>query len=165
MVLPQSQVYNSLVEKTESDRDAQQQYDNIRLVAAEYFLAECPRNTSQTLFGHGTPSFGNSSYGKRYENFQASTGIYREDVGYCGFFYDFGLVCTILIIFMFVRSLFVKIPQKYLYLKYFVGAFLILNIASAPCLANYNIIPFVLCLAMIHKASYNDQSSNDSSTL
>lgn len=161
VVLPQSQIYNSLVEKTESDREAQDQYDNIRLVAAEYFLEDCPRNTSQTLFGHGTPSFGNSSYGRQYENFQTFTGIYREDVGYCGFFYDFGLVSTILLFLLFVRALFVKIPKRYLYLKYFAGAFLILNIASAPCLVNYNIIPFMLCLAMMHKANKESICSKD----
>lgn len=161
VVLPQSQIYNSLVEKTESDREAQDQYDNIRLVAAEYFLEDCPRNISQTLFGHGTPSFGNSSYGRQYENFQAFTGIYREDVGYCGFFYDFGLVSTTFLIFLFVKALFMKIPKRYLYLKYFAGAFLILNIASAPCLANYNIIPFMLCLAMMHKANIESECSKN----
>lgn len=54
-----------------------------------------------------------------------------------------------------------KIPKRYLYLKYFVGAFLILNIASAPCLANYNIIPFMLCLAMMHKAKIESECSKD----
>ena len=160
VILPHSQVYNSLIETTENDRNAQEQYDNIRLVAAEYFLEDCPRNTSQMLFGHGTPSFGNSSYGKQFENFQNFTGIYREDVGYCGFFHDFGLVTTLLMIVLFVWALFVKVSKRFLYLKCFIGAFLMLNIASAPCLANYNIIPFMLCLAMIHKANKECLYSN-----
>lgn len=152
-VLPQFKVYNSLLEKTEDDRNAQEQYDNIRIVAADFFLFECPRNTSQLLFGHGIPSFGNSIYGNRFEAFQSATGIVREDVGYCGFFYNHGLIATMIVILLFIGSLLYKIPDEYIYLKYFSGAFLLLNIASAPSLANYNIIPFILCIAMILKVS------------
>lgn len=151
IVLPHVKVYNSLIEKTIEDREAQSQYDNIRIVAAEYFFVDCPRNMSQLLFGHGTPSFGNSSYGRQYEHFQSVTGIYREDVGYCGFFHDNGLVATIILICLFVGALLYKVPDEFIYLKYYSGAFLILNVASAPSLANYNIIPFMLCLAMIYR--------------
>lgn len=139
------------MEKTEDDRNAQEQYDNIRIGAADFFLFECPLNTSQLFFGHGNPSFGNSAYGNRYEAFQSTTGIFREDVENC-VFYNHRLIATIILFLLFVGSLFGKIPDEYVYLKYFAGAFLILNIASAPSLANYNIIPFILSLAMIQKA-------------
>lgn len=55
-VLLQFKSYNSLLEKTEDDRNAQEQYDNIRIGAADFFLFECPLNTSQLFFGHGNPS-------------------------------------------------------------------------------------------------------------
>lgn len=89
-VLPQFKIYNSLLEKTEDDRNAHEQYDNIRIVTAVFFLFECPLNTSQLFFGHGNPSFGNSSYVNRYEAFQSTTGIFREDVENC-FFIIIGL--------------------------------------------------------------------------
>ena len=40
------------------------------------------------------------------------------------------------------------------YLKYYAGAFLLLNIASAPCQNNVSIIPFMLGLYLTVKVRY-----------
>lgn len=149
IILPHMTIANSLIEKTIADREAQQQYDNIRLIAARYYAFEYPRNTQQVLFGVGVPSFGKSEYGNKMENIQKVLKVYREDVGYCGFYFNYGIVATILLIVIFVRVLFLKIPDEYVYLKYFSGTFLLFNIASAPCQVNSGIIPYVLMLYLV----------------
>lgn len=158
VVLPRFSIFNSLVEKTMAEKDAQENanYDNIRIVAAEYFLFEYPRNTQQVMFGVGVPSFGNSAYGNQFLGTQQFLRVFREDVGYCGFYYNYGLIATILVILMFGRVLFLKLPDRYIYLKYYSGAFLLLNIASAPCQPNVSIIPFVLSLYLANLAKVSN---------
>ena len=53
-----------------------------------------------------------------------------------------------------VWMLFLKLPDRYVYLKYYAGAFLLLNIASAPCQNNVSIIPFMLGLYLTVKVRY-----------
>ena len=161
VVLPRFTIYNSLVEKTMEEKDAQEHanYDNIRIVAADYFLFEYPRNTQQVLFGVGVPSFGNSTYGDQFLRTQEFLKVFREDVGYCGFYYNYGLIATVLIILMFGRVLFLKLPDRYIYLKYYSGAFLLLNIASAPCLPNLSIIPFVISLYLANLVKLSNRKS------
>lgn len=159
-VLPKITIVKSLMEKTMEEKAAQDQYDNIRIVAAEYYLFDYPRNTQQILFGIGVPSYGKSTYGNQFQNDQEALRVFREDVGYCGFYFNYGLIATILLVFMFVRVIVLKIPPEYIYLKYYATAFLLLNIASAPCQVNVSIIPFVVSLYMVvlvrNKNTIND---------
>lgn len=148
-IMPQIRIVDALIQKSFQEKEAQEQYDNVRIVAASYFLFGYPRNTEQILFGVGIPAFGKSQYGTQYEQEQDILKLYREDVGYCGFYFNFGLIATCLLIIVFVRVLFFKIPEEYIYLKYFSGAFLLLNIASAPSQTNSSIIPFTIMLYMV----------------
>lgn len=156
-ILPHMKVVNSLVEKSMEEKAAQSQYDNIRLVAADYYTFGYPRNTQQILFGVGVPSFGNSAYGNLFERTQETMKVFREDVGYCGFYYNYGIIATILVIVLFLSLLFIKLPDRYVYLKYYAGAFLLLNIASAPCQSNVSIVPFILGLYLSLKISHEQK--------
>ena len=50
--------------------------------------------------------------------------------------------------------LFFKLPDRCVYLKYCAGAFLLLNIVSAPSQYNISIIPFMLGLYLTVKVRY-----------
>ena len=43
-MLPHVKVVNSLIEKSMEEKAAQSQYDNIRIVAADYYTLEYPRD-------------------------------------------------------------------------------------------------------------------------
>lgn len=144
LIVPHIQIINSLVEMSLEEK--QTQYDNIRIVAAEYYTFEYPRNMQQCLFGVGVPSFGNSKYGNQMFKIQEYLKVYRDDVGYCGFYFNYGLIASCIMIGLFLWVLCLKIPINYIYLKYYSIAFLMLNIASAPCQSNASIIPFVSAL-------------------
>ena len=73
---------------------------------------------------------------------------------FCGFYYNYGIIATSLLVMLFVWMLFLKLPDRYVYLKYYAGAFLLLNIASAPCQNNVSIIPFMLGLYLTVKVRY-----------
>lgn len=159
-ILPQIKIVDALIQKSIQDKDAQEEYDNIRIVAASYFLFGYPRNTQQILFGVGIPAFGKSQYGIEYEYEQESLRVFREDVGYCGFYYNHGLIATVLLIAVFIRVLYLKVPDEYIYLKFFSGAFLLLNIASAPSQVNLSIIPFIIMLYMSITVHNNNKNQN-----
>lgn len=160
-VIPHVKIINSLVEKSMEEKAAQSQYDNIRLVAAEYYTFDYPRNIQQVLFGVGVPSFGNSAYGNLFERTQETLKVYREDVGYCGFYFNYGLIATVFVVLLFVWVQFIKIPQRYIYLKYYAAAFLLLNIASAPCQSNVSIVPFMFGLYLPIKIKYEKLNSKN----
>ena len=122
---------------------------DIRVVAF-YYLTLAPRNINQVLFGMGIPSFGKSKYGNSFDYFSQITGIYREDLGYSGFYYNHGLIALLLVIFLMISSLMIPVPKHLQYLRYFMVAYILMNIASGQIEGNDNIIPFIYALYMIN---------------
>ena len=98
----------------------------------------------------GIPSFGKSKYGNSFEYFSHSTGIYREDLGYSGFYYNHGLIALLLVIFLMLSSLRIPIPSDLQYLRYFMIAYILMNIASGQIEVNDCIIPFIYALFMLN---------------
>ena len=161
VVAPHIPVVNSLIEKSIEEKQAQSQYDNIRIVAAEFYTFEYPRNLQQSLFGVGVPSFGNSNYGNQMVKIQEVLKVFREDVGYCGFYFNYGLIATVIMIGLFLWVLYLKLPRQYIYLKYYSAAFLLLNIASSPCQSNVSILPFICALYVVIRLRYELKYKND----
>ena len=98
----------------------------------------------------GIPSFGKSKYGNSFDYFSQITGIYREDLGYSGFYYNHGLIALLLVIFLMISSLMIPVPKHLQYLRYFMVAYILMNIASGQIEGNDNIIPFIYALYMIN---------------
>ena len=146
-------VVKALVEQTMEDKENQEQYDNIRIVAFNYFAFEYPRNASEVLFGCGIPAFGKSKYGTDFQKTTYRLRVYREDVGWVGFYFNFGIVAVILLLYIMCKALSFKIPPQYSYLKYFIVAVMLLSVASAPIQINYEILVLVFVLYMVIAAN------------
>lgn len=149
VVLPKISVFQKLTDTTTKQVSANNHKADIRVVAFYYLTFE-PRNVNQILFGMGIPSFGKSKYGNSFEYFSHSTGIYREDLGYSGFYYNHGLIALLLVIFLMLSSLRISIPSDLLYLRYFMIAYILMNIASGQIEVNDCIIPFIYALFMLN---------------
>lgn len=154
-VLPQVPFVQKLVEKTLYDIEANQMQDNIRLQSFEYFAFDYPRNSFQYLFGCGVPAYSKSSYGIEFQRYTEAMGFFRDDVGWAGFFFTFGLLATILLASILVKPLMYKISKEYLYLKYFILSVIVLSLASGPILHNNEIVVIVVALYLlsIYKSS------------
>lgn len=146
-VLPQIPIVNKLMQLTQEQKNAS--YDNIRITAF-YYLAFEPRNVQQVLFGMGIPAFGKSTYGNQFQWMSQETGIYREDLGWAGFYYNHGIIAMLTVLVIMIMAMCVKTPKKYTYLKYYVLSFLLYNIASGEMQVNYGIVSFVLAVYMIN---------------
>ena len=149
VVLPKISVFQKLTDTTTKQVSANSHKADIRVVAFYYLTFE-PRNVNQILFGMGIPSFGKSKYGNSFEYFSHSTGIYREDLGYSGFYYNHGLIALLLVIFLMLSSLRIPIPSDLQYLRYFMIAYILMNIASGQIEVNDCIIPFIYALFMLN---------------
>ena len=149
VVLPKISVFQKLTDTTTKQVSANNHKADIRVVAFYYLTFE-PRNVNQILFGMGIPSFGKSKYGNSFEYFSHSTGIYREDLGYSGFYYNHGLIALLLVIFLMLSSLRISIPSDLQYLRYFMIAYILMNIASGQIEVNDCIIPFIYALFMLN---------------
>ena len=149
VVLPKISVFQKLTDTTSKQVSANSHKADIRVVAFYYLTFE-PRNVNQILFGMGIPSFGKSKYGNSFEYFSHSTGIYREDLGYSGFYYNHGLIALLLVIFLMLSSLRIPIPSDLQYLRYFMIAYILMNIASGQIEVNDCIIPFIYALFMLN---------------
>ena len=158
-VLPKIGLVQALINKTIQDIEAQGEYDNIRIVAFLYFAFDYPRSTQEVLFGCGIPSFGKSKYGLEYINTTSTLKVFREDVGWAGFYYNFGIVSVAILLLIFLMALRMKLPPNYLYLKYYIGSVILLSIASAPILYNDEILVIIICLYAITKANEQNRIS------
>ena len=149
-VIPHVPVANKMIEKTLEEKAAQSQYDNIRIVAFNYFVFEYPRNTQQKLFGIGVPAFGKSKYGNEYEQTTNLMRVYREDVGYAGFYFNYGLIPLLLVMTLMVVPLFYKSPPRLLYAKYYLVSVMLLSIASQPITSNSAIITTMVAIYILY---------------
>lgn len=157
VVLPRIPIFQKLSDATKEQISVDNRDTDIRVVAFYYLTFE-PRDTKQVLFGMGIPSFGKSQYGNEFENFSKTTGIYREDLGYSGFYYNHGLIALLLVCVLMIASFWIPIPSHLQYLKYFMFGYMLMNIASGQIEGNDNIIPFVFALYMLNAFRYKKQN-------
>lgn len=91
---------------------------NIRFVAARYFLFDFNNNPLWILTGNGMPE-GHSDYGKIFNRLAVELGYFQSDVGIIGDFSKFGILFVLAEFSFLLKLLFYKIDMKYSFVKYF----------------------------------------------
>lgn len=129
-ILPKVSIFNKMLNFTNDQMNAN--YDNIRIVAFNYYGFEYPKNTNEVLFGVGVPSFGKSQYGNEINWTEENLKVYTSDVGYIDIYFKFGIVALICIFLAQIVCIRRKTKLKYLYAKYYLVANMLLAIASTP---------------------------------
>lgn len=152
VLLPKITILNNLIDLTESQVDTRD--ENIRLFAFNYYAFEYPRNRAQKLFGVGVPSFDKSNYGDKIQEAEDLLKLYRSDVGYAGYYFDYGIISLICLILAIISCSFKKVKENVLYTQYFLLGCLILAIASTPftsATVQISICMYVLTLQVVEK--------------
>lgn len=129
-ILPKVSIFNKMLNFTNEQMNAN--YDNIRIVAFNYYGFEYPKNTNEILFGVGVPSFGKSQYGNEIDWTEENLKVYTSDVGYIDIYFKFGIVAVICMLLAQIVCIRRKTKLKYLYAKYYLIANMLLAIASTP---------------------------------
>lgn len=154
-VIPKVGLFNKLV--SFSTEQANAKYDNIRLLAFEYYAIEYPRNSTQVLFGVGVPSFGHSIYGNEIDWIEQNLRLYTSDIGYIEIYFKFGAVALVLLLLAQVLCMQRKTKPEFLYAKYYLLANMLLAIASTPYFSD----TFSICVAL-YILSLKDTQQNKS---
>jgi len=90
----------------------------IRVLSGSYFLNDFSPNLLSRIFGNGLPN-NTSKYGKFTKSLEENYGYYMADVGLIGLYAMFGIFAVLGYIIIFAKSLFMKVPENYSYLKYY----------------------------------------------
>ena len=142
----------------ETQETGQNLGNNIRVRAADYYLHEFSPNIFTKIFGNGEPS-GNSHYGNFvvYE-LERRHRYFLSDIGYIGIYVTHGIFSVIALLILFLRVVRIKVPEQYLYAKYFLYfAFTVSFII--PVFIGYSYIPSIVFATYILAKKGEDQSN------
>ena len=159
-VIPQTKMYKSMVElaeETEKMNNTNRQEDT-RIQAAKYFVMDGQTNDVTPVIGNGQPNTGTSPWGKVFLNETEYKLMFIHDVGWCGFFYLFGGVAVLLLLYIFFSAYRRPKSPNEKYQNYFMVYLVLVSIASAPIL----ILPEIMVIVVgWYLAFMPDELRND----
>lgn len=100
-----------------SERDSSNFEDDIRVVAARYFLFDLNPNPIWILTGNGMPG-PHTSYGQFLYRLSDELGYYQSDVGIIGSFSKFGIFFVLGEVIIITRLALKKTEEKFKFIKY-----------------------------------------------
>ena len=159
-VLPQLPMYNAMVELTEAQAE-KNEYDkeDIRIQAWQFYTYEYQTNSMTAILGNGVPSLGNSQWGNEFREAvypdYGGNGCFTSDVGWAGFYWNYGLFTTLGLFFLLLKAAFKKKEKKEQYLSYWCIFIIITSVASGPIIIYYQIISIMTVLYLIYGKENN----------
>lgn len=153
-----------MVELSETQAE-KNKYDkeDIRLQAWKFYTYEYQTNNLTPILGNGIPSIGHSNWGNEFEKTTyheyGGNGCFSVDVGWAGFYWNFGLVTTIGLIIILLKAILKKKPTNKQYLSYWCIFISITSIASGPILYYHQIISIITVLYLIYGKDRNNSSN------
>ena len=109
---------SNLIEKTEAQ--SINGFEELqRLTTINYFY-EYKSSDFQKIFGNGIASYGKSEFGKKMKYNQENFRLSLDDSSILYFYFYFGVIGLVVIIFYLVSSLRLKVDNSNIYLKYFI---------------------------------------------
>ncbi|TCO07876.1 hypothetical protein [Natronoflexus pectinivorans] len=154
-VIENSNVIQSLVLLTETQIGTDKPTEDIRVTAYKYFSFNFSPNAFNAFFGNGVPHEA-STYGAYYTNIiNADQKLYLSDVGYAQIYGLFGILGLLASLFLMIRTFFLRVDIKYLYLKLFMIYVLFANILSGYFLSYHNVVAISIVFFMLEKVHTN----------
>ena len=104
--------------------------NNIRYVAATYFLNDFAPNKGSQWLGNGVPYALSSGYAILLDRLAEMYGFYLADVGLVGFYVMFGVLAVIAYLIIWAKSVIIPLPKDYRYVRYYLWYLLITSLTS-----------------------------------
>ncbi len=149
IVLPRIPAYRTMLELSKEQKEENDDKDNIRITAWEYYTYENQTNAITPIFGNGVPAFDKSPWGIAFNAETDSNLCFAADVGWAGFFYYFGAISTIVLLIIFIRSTIVSKSKGLYYTTYWTILVVITSVASGIILYYYQVVAVSLVLYLI----------------
>lgn len=102
---------------------------NIRFVAATYFITDFSPNVVTRILGNGVPYAEATSYALYVVSLQGQ-GFYLADVGIVAMYVMFGILSVIAYLLIWYKGFTASVPKEYYYLKYYLLYLLITSVTS-----------------------------------
>lgn len=148
-VVPQIKIFKDLVQLTHEQVQDRQTAD-LRTSSMTFFTYGYQTNALTPFIGNGIPLAKESTWGKTFESYAENHDAHITDVGWAGFFWEFGIFSVIaLFLLMFNGARSVQ-NNRYLYLKYWLYYEMLLGLFSGPILYNNQIMVIMLILATVY---------------
>lgn len=153
-VLPQIPIYKTMVELSEEQAERNKTEEDIRIKAWNFYIDEYQTNQITRILGNGIPSIGNSNWGNEHgqivDKNLGGNGCYMADVGWAGFYWEFGLIATIGLLIILLKSILKKKSNNKQFLTYWCIFISVTSITSAPILFYHQIISISTVLYLIY---------------
>jgi hypothetical protein len=135
--------------------------ENIRFKAAIFFLLEFFPNKITYIIGNGMPS-SHSIYGLKINAYKEMFGFYQSDIGIIGEYTKFGLLFIIAELSILIRSLYKKIKDNFIFVKYVIILIMLTLFTGAGAFGvDSNIIIICLLLYIIDINKINDSAKTN----
>ncbi|GAB1404963.1 MAG: hypothetical protein PHX54_09115 [Lentimicrobiaceae bacterium] len=140
-------------------------HENIRVLAAGFFLTDFFPNNLAYITGNGADS-SNSSYGIIIQSYKDIYGFYQSDIGIIGDFSKFGLFFLIGVTMILVKALKSKMTGKLPYIKYSFIMIIMLSFTGGGFFGNSSdtIVSICLILYIIDVKKFRNENKPDDST-
>jgi hypothetical protein len=134
---------------SDMERDIELGEDYVRAQAASYYISEFSPTIANNLLGNGVarPS---TAFGNKVNGLEENEGFYIVDIGIIGFYTLFGAFVVISYIMIWYKSITIKLPSRFSYLKYYLWFLLITSLTSDFTFGNSYLVTTVLVLYMYH---------------
>lgn len=168
IILPQIPIYQKIISVSQEQINrSKYEQEDIRITAWKFYVDKAQLNNCTRIFGNGIPSIGNSEWGNRFlrtvDIQYGGNGCSASDVGWAGFYWYFGILPTISLLFLLIKGAVRSHKKGKYYLSYWCVFIILTSIASGPILYHYQIISIMTILYLIYgkekkiHRSYNPQ--------
>jgi|WetSurMetagenome_2_1015567.scaffolds.fasta_scaffold01922_6 hypothetical protein len=155
-IIPQIEIFKNLTQITQEQVHNQQTAD-LRTSSLAFFTYGYQTNALTPFIGNGMTFIGDgntqarqSVWGKNFEILAENHDAHITDVGWVGFFWNFGIFAAVaLFLLMFNGAKLIR-NNKYLYLKYWLYFEMLLGLFSGPILYNNQIMTIMLISATVY---------------
>ena len=158
-VLPQIPVYQSLMETSKEQIERNEDHEDVRLNAYEFYIYKNQTNALTPFFGNGVPSF-ISPWGKRFETEIIHEHAFAVDVGWAGFYWYFGFFTTLALFLLLCRAIRKRKSKDNKYLSYWLTFIIFTSLASGPILYHYQIVSILTVVYLVYHKEYDSDTNS-----
>jgi len=138
-----------LIEVSEQQIENNNENEDVRLQAYKLYMTEMPTNLFTATFGKGMYTLNKGSkYGDYINKHGRQYGLIPADVGYAFIYLIFGISGLVIFFLILIKAIFQKIPEEFLYTKYYIYFLMLGSIAGSPIIGT--IPTFCMVVYILH---------------
>ena len=157
-------MYKTMVELSQwqYENSAVNEKEDVRVGAWRYYALEAQQENPVTaIFGNGAYALEKSAWGKDLKNMMEDNGYLSADISLAGFYFRFGLLATIPLLYILIQAIIKrKSPQKR-YLSYFIACITLESIASGVMEYHYELLVLIIALYLVYRSDEAPQELSD----